>query len=62
MTQLGRQELTGVEHLSVDETVARIEALTQQDILDAAREVFSGPYVLGLVGPFEEDEFKEFVR
>jgi predicted Zn-dependent peptidase len=62
MTQLGHQELTGVEHLSVDETVARIEALTQQDILDAAREVFSGPYVIGLVGPFEEDEFKEFVR
>jgi len=62
MTQLGRQELTGVEHLSVDETVAKIEALTQQDILDAARTVFAGPYVIGLVGPFEEDEFKEFVQ
>jgi predicted Zn-dependent peptidase len=62
MTQLGRQELTGVEHLSVDETVARIESLTHQDVLDAARVAFSGPYVLGLVGPFEEDEFKEFVQ
>jgi predicted Zn-dependent peptidase len=62
MTQLGRQELTGVEHLSVDETVARIEALTHDDILEAARTVFAGPYVIGLVGPFEEDEFKEFVK
>jgi predicted Zn-dependent peptidase len=61
MTQLGRQELTGVEHLSVDDIVARIEALTHQDILDAARAVFSGPYVLGLVGPFEEADFEEFV-
>ncbi|MDJ0952784.1 MAG: pitrilysin family protein [Acidimicrobiia bacterium] len=62
MTQLGRQELTGVEHLSVDETVARIEALTHEDILDAARTVYAGPYVLGLVGPFEESDFVEIVQ
>jgi len=62
MTQLGRQELTGVEHLSVDETVARIEALTHQDILEAARRVYAGPYVLGLVGPFEEADFAETVQ
>ena len=62
MTQLGRQELTGVEHLSVDETVARIEQLTHQEILAAAREVYSGPYVLGLVGPFEEADFAELVQ
>ncbi len=62
MTQLGRQELTGVEHLSVDETVAKIEALAHQDILDAARQVYSGPYVLGLVGPFEESDFLELVQ
>ena len=62
MTQLGRQELTGVEHLSVDETVARIEALTHEDIIAAAREVYDGPYVLGLVGPFEEADFEELVQ
>ncbi len=62
MTQLGRQELTGVEHLSVDETVARIEALTHADILEAARLVYAGPYVLGLVGPFEESDFVEIVQ
>ena len=62
MTQLGRQELTGVEHLSVDETVARIEAITHDDIVGAARQVYSGPYVLGLVGPFDEADFEEFVK
>jgi predicted Zn-dependent peptidase len=62
MTQLGRQELTGVEHLSVDETVARIEALTHTDIIEAARDVYAGPYVLGLVGPFDEADFEEFVQ
>lgn len=62
MTQIGRQELTGVEHLSVDEIVARIEALTLQDIVDAAREVYDGPYVLGLVGPFQEVDFLETVQ
>jgi predicted Zn-dependent peptidase len=62
MTQLGREELTGVEHLSVDETVAKIEALTRQDILDGARQVYAGPYVLGLVGPFEESDFEEIVQ
>lgn len=62
MTQLGRQEITGVEHLSVDEIVAKIEALTNDDIIEAAREVYDGPYVLGLVGPFEESDFGELVR
>jgi len=62
MTQLGREELTGIEHLSVDDTLARIEALTRQDILAAARAIYAGPYVIGLVGPFEESEFEEFVR
>jgi predicted Zn-dependent peptidase len=62
MTQLGREELTGVEHLSVDETVARIEALTREEIRDAARAIYAGPYVIGLVGPFEPSEFEEFVR
>lgn len=62
MTQLGREELTAVEHLSVDDVVARIEAITQQDIVEAARAVYGGPYVLGLVGPFEESEFAELVQ
>lgn len=62
MTQLGRHETTGVAHLSVDEIVARIEALTHEDIIAAAREVYDGPYVLGLVGPFDKGDFEELVQ
>jgi len=62
MTQLGRHEITGVPHLSVDEIVAKIDALTHEDIISVAREVYDGPYVLGLVGPFEEGDFAETVR
>jgi len=42
--------------------VSRIEALTLEDILQASRDVYAGPYVLGLVGPFDEAEFEEFVQ
>ena len=62
MNQLGRHEVTGVEHLGVDEIVARIEALTHADIIEAAREVYDGPYVMGLVGPFQDGDFEELVR
>ncbi len=53
MVRLGRHELTGVEHLSLDETVARIEAVTLQDVHDVATEVLTGPFVIGAVGPFD---------
>ncbi len=61
MTRLGRNELTGMEHLSVDDIVARIEAVTAEDILDVVREAYSGPYVIGAVGPFAEGELDPHV-
>jgi len=62
MTRLGRNELTGVEHLSVDEIVQRIEAVTHDEVIKVSRDVFGGPYVLGAVGPFAEEDLEEFVR
>jgi predicted Zn-dependent peptidase len=53
MVRLGRHELTGVEHLSLDETVARIEAVSVQDVHAVAAEILSGPFVIGAVGPFD---------
>ena len=61
MTRLGRTELTGIEHLSMDEIVARIEAVTEDDILGVVRDVYSGPYVLGAVGPFDPEDLEAFV-
>jgi predicted Zn-dependent peptidase len=61
MTRLGRNELTGIEHLSVDQIVERIDAVTRQDVLDVAGETYAGPYVIGAVGPFDDGELDEFV-
>jgi len=61
MTRLGRNELTGIGHLSVDEVVERIEAVTAQDAIEVAADLYKGPFVLGAVGPFDEDELESFV-
>lgn len=61
MNRLGRNEITGVEHLSVDETVERIAAVTIEDVRTVAAAAYAGPYVIGAVGPFDEDDLSEFV-
>ena len=62
MNRLGRNELTGIEQLSVDDIVARVEAVDLGQALNVAREVYSGPYVLGAVGPFDADDLEGFIR
>jgi len=62
MNRLGRNELTGIEQLSVDEIVARVEAVELEDALSIAREVYAGPYVIGAVGPFDSEDLEMFIR
>ncbi|MEN8238298.1 MAG: pitrilysin family protein [Actinomycetota bacterium] len=62
MSRLGRTEIVGMEHISVDETVERISAVTNEDIMEVAKVAYSGPYIIGAVGPFGEDELKEYVE
>jgi predicted Zn-dependent peptidase len=62
MIRLGRHELTGVRHLSLDETEAAIEGVTLEEVHAVAQEVFSTPRVLGAVGPFRVPELEGFVR
>jgi len=62
MVRLGRDELAGMPHLSVDE---RLEKLEQVD-LSAVKQVATDIYgertrVLGAVGPFEEDELDDYL-
>ena len=52
MVRLGRAELIGFEHLSIDERIERIEQVTLDDIRSVAEVVLSGPKVIGAVGPF----------
>jgi len=61
MVRLGRDELTRMEHLSVDERIQRIEAVTRSDVQEVAETVLSGTKVIGAVGPFEGVEFEEFL-
>jgi predicted Zn-dependent peptidase len=62
MSRLGRTEIVGMEHISVDETVERISAVTNEDIMAVAKVAYAGPYIIGAVGPFGEDELKEYVE
>jgi predicted Zn-dependent peptidase len=62
MNRLGRNEITGLEHTSVDEIVARVDAITRNDVIDVARAAYGGPYVVGATGPFQNDDLEEYVR
>jgi predicted Zn-dependent peptidase len=61
MIRLGRDELTRMEHLSVDEKLRRIDAVTLSEVQEVAETVLSGTKVVGAVGPFEGVEFEEFL-
>jgi predicted Zn-dependent peptidase len=61
MNRLGRTELIGAEHLTVDETVARIAAVTPEEIVEVARASYRGPYIVGAVGPFTAEDLEGFV-
>jgi len=61
MNRLGRNEITGLEHRSVDEIVARVDAVTAADVIDVARAAYAGPYVIGATGPFASADLEAFV-
>ncbi len=61
MNRIGRTELLGMEHHTVDETVAIISAVTPDEVLSAARASYSGPFVLGAVGPFTSEDLEGHV-
>ena len=61
MNRIGRNELTGIEHLSVDEIVARVGAVTEADVIEVARAAYGGPYVIGAVGPFDATDLEPLV-
>lgn len=56
MSRLGRAELVSGEFQDIDETLARIKAVTVEDVQDLARELAAAPRTITVVGPFEETE------
>ncbi len=59
MSRIGRSEISHGEILSVDEVLERTDAVTKDDAVDVAREVFSRPMGLAVVGPFEANAFDD---
>ena len=51
MSRIGKAELVYDELLTIDEVVGRIEAVTLDDVSELARELFTQPEVLAVVGP-----------
>jgi predicted Zn-dependent peptidase len=62
MVRLGRDELAGMPHLSVDERIDKLDAVTLDQVKTVAGEIFGAPTrVLGAVGPFETDELDDYL-
>ncbi|MDP5227837.1 MULTISPECIES: pitrilysin family protein [Arthrobacter] len=56
MSRLGRAELVSGEFQSIDDTLALIDGVTAEQVLELAREMSSRPRTITVVGPFEETE------
>ena len=63
MVRLGRDELAGMPHLSVDERLAKLDAVTLDDVQSVAGDIYgASTRVLGAVGPFEEHDLDDYLK
>ncbi|MDH4117304.1 MAG: insulinase family protein [Acidimicrobiia bacterium] len=60
MVRLGRDEMVGAPHLSIDERIDRIDAVTLDDVRAVAAEFLTRPRVIGAVGPFEAADLERY--
>lgn len=61
MVRLGRDELAGMPHLSTDERLERIDAVTREDVQNVAREMYSAERLIGAVGPFDPPDLEPYL-
>ena len=62
MIRLGRDEICGLEHLSMDERLQRLLSVDRDQVMEVAGQMFSGPRTLGAVGPFVESDLIGYVE
>ncbi|GMQ92925.1 MAG: pitrilysin family protein [Acidimicrobiia bacterium] len=62
MNLIGRSEIVGQEHRTVDQIVEAISAVTHDDVIEVAMAAYDGPYVIGAVGPFGSEDLEEHIR
>ena len=61
MNRLGRQQLTTGEILSIDELIAKFDALEMDDVARVAKEVLgTGGWQVTVVGPFDQGAFDRY--
>ncbi len=60
MVRLAKSLIARGEVVPVDEHVARLRAVTVDDVARVVGRVVEGPRALAVVGPFVEDDFREF--
>ena len=61
MVNLGREEICGLEHYSMDERLERLLSVERDQVIEVARQMYSGPRTLGAVGPFRESDLAGYV-
>ena len=61
MSRLGKGELMHGEVVEVDELLARIEAVTLDDVREVAADVLNRPLSLGIIGPYGDRDFSEAI-
>ena len=59
MSRIGKAALVHGEVLTLDELVAKIDAVTPDDVREAADLVLNQPLSLGIIGPFQDRDFAE---
>jgi predicted Zn-dependent peptidase len=62
MSRIGKAELVHGEVLDVDELLARIDAVTPDDVREVAADVLHRPLSLGIIGPFPDRDFAEVLQ
>ena len=55
MSRLGKGEVSDRPYLSTDEILAKIDAVTADDVAQTARDLLTGPRTAAVIGPFEPD-------
>jgi predicted Zn-dependent peptidase len=48
-------------HLSVDERLAKLDAVTLADVKSTATDLFTGQRMIGAVGPFDDGELDRYL-
>jgi predicted Zn-dependent peptidase len=56
MSRIGKGELNFADHLTVEQTLARIEAVTPRDVAVLARELLRRPVATAVVGPYDHPD------